>query len=455
MNNFQIDPYAILQINRNAKIEDIRRAYRALALIYHPDKPTGNAEMFRILTEAYQSILARHGIDQNQGVREDLEVVRRTSFQPQDFTNDRFNQDFQSNRNAGGQDYIYGIDDTSYQPRNLADYRRQRESIEFAKPLFNRGMGFNQNVFNQMFEKLKKKNEEQQSSLVQYEGPQPMVSQNQIAFSNVNPHSGDVTQHHLSTGDLQSNYARLNDHNLNEFSNPKSNEMNRRLYERMRDRPDITKVNKMSRTDVKRRMNNYQKNSKYVIPKGGKPPTGDLDYDFDGQYQYGEKGQIHPSFARNVGLGQSGGLLLTEAQHSNSNQSRTARVMPPTQQPQLSIQYHHNQNSNQQSTSTGGLKYRPSGGINADVMLFPPPNYNNNTTTTTTYQPGLAQPMNPPPQVYPQQQIRDAQPVDPPVPNDYDNLDKISQLEKELANMRRRVKIQDKLIKKINNGMNK
>ena len=48
------DFYAVLQINRRAEPETIRRVYRLLARRYHPDNPeTGDAEQFRLLGEAY------------------------------------------------------------------------------------------------------------------------------------------------------------------------------------------------------------------------------------------------------------------------------------------------------------------------------------------------------------------------------------------------------------------
>lgn len=52
--DFQEDYYAHLGLHRNtAKLEDIKKAYRRLCLIYHPDKPGGDAVKFCRLKAAY------------------------------------------------------------------------------------------------------------------------------------------------------------------------------------------------------------------------------------------------------------------------------------------------------------------------------------------------------------------------------------------------------------------
>jgi curved DNA-binding protein len=50
-----VNYYDLLQINPRAEIETIDRVYRILASRYHPDnQQTGDAERFRMLTDAYQ-----------------------------------------------------------------------------------------------------------------------------------------------------------------------------------------------------------------------------------------------------------------------------------------------------------------------------------------------------------------------------------------------------------------
>ncbi|KAF7270058.1 translocation protein Sec63 [Rhynchophorus ferrugineus] len=54
MANF--DPYEILGISPGASQTEIRKSYRRLSLILHPDKDTGNEKAFMKLTKAYQAL---------------------------------------------------------------------------------------------------------------------------------------------------------------------------------------------------------------------------------------------------------------------------------------------------------------------------------------------------------------------------------------------------------------
>ena len=46
--------YEILEIDSNASIEEIKKAFRLLSLKYHPDKNPEGAEKFKEINEAFQ-----------------------------------------------------------------------------------------------------------------------------------------------------------------------------------------------------------------------------------------------------------------------------------------------------------------------------------------------------------------------------------------------------------------
>ena len=54
-----MDYYKILEIDKDASEGEIKKAYRRLSLIYHPDKQTGDSEKFKKINEAYQVLSSK------------------------------------------------------------------------------------------------------------------------------------------------------------------------------------------------------------------------------------------------------------------------------------------------------------------------------------------------------------------------------------------------------------
>ncbi|CUM65934.1 uncharacterized protein PRCAT00003587001 [Priceomyces carsonii] len=55
--NGKIDLYEYLEVSPTATEGDIRRQYRKKALIFHPDKSTGNEEQFNLLSKIYEILI--------------------------------------------------------------------------------------------------------------------------------------------------------------------------------------------------------------------------------------------------------------------------------------------------------------------------------------------------------------------------------------------------------------
>ncbi|KCV72762.1 DnaJ like subfamily A member 2 [Fonticula alba] len=53
----EYDYYEILNVSRDASEEEIKKAHRRMALRYHPDKPTGDADKFRQIQHAYEVLM--------------------------------------------------------------------------------------------------------------------------------------------------------------------------------------------------------------------------------------------------------------------------------------------------------------------------------------------------------------------------------------------------------------
>lgn len=103
-NNHKQDYYAILGIARSATLDDIKKAYRQLALQWHPDKHQGSPEAenrFKNISEAYQILSdsqKRHIYD-FYGENE-MNNSRETS----QWTRNHFNFGFSSHSSFGFQD---------------------------------------------------------------------------------------------------------------------------------------------------------------------------------------------------------------------------------------------------------------------------------------------------------------------------------------------------------------
>ena len=51
-----VDPYAVLGLPHSASLEEVKRRYRQLSNIYHPDKEGGYEEAMKLLNNAYVQI---------------------------------------------------------------------------------------------------------------------------------------------------------------------------------------------------------------------------------------------------------------------------------------------------------------------------------------------------------------------------------------------------------------
>lgn len=80
------DYYSILEINKSATSEEIKKKYKLLSLKYHPDRPNGDGTKFKEISEAYEILSdpqKKHIYDSGQD--------------PNNINQHNFNQHFQSN----------------------------------------------------------------------------------------------------------------------------------------------------------------------------------------------------------------------------------------------------------------------------------------------------------------------------------------------------------------------
>jgi len=56
-----VDPYTILGLSHSASLEEVKRRYRQLSNVYHPDKEGGYEEAMKLLNNAYAQIEREKG----------------------------------------------------------------------------------------------------------------------------------------------------------------------------------------------------------------------------------------------------------------------------------------------------------------------------------------------------------------------------------------------------------
>jgi hypothetical protein len=59
MQDISLNPYDVLGVTPSTPLDDVQRRYKRLALQAHPDKQGGSAQLFELITRAYQSVRDR------------------------------------------------------------------------------------------------------------------------------------------------------------------------------------------------------------------------------------------------------------------------------------------------------------------------------------------------------------------------------------------------------------
>ena len=180
LNSFEdeYDPYKVLNISNNASVDSIKKSYRKLSLIAHPDKG-GDPDVFRILTQAYCYLMKKHQknvyrertVEDFQQEKEEFmdaqRGMRNTQIEETDFKLEKFNNVFEEHRLSDINDDGYGDmmnkEDRQFEP--------MKYDIEKNKVF---GDKFNKKVFNNVFNEVKKK--EIGDEIVVYREPEAIIS---------------------------------------------------------------------------------------------------------------------------------------------------------------------------------------------------------------------------------------------------------------------------------------
>ena len=172
VNDIGVDSLSLFGLDEEFSMDELKSAYRKLARVYHPDRPSGNAKKFQVITKAYMALMedvkkktAQPQKNPNQlrdQAREDIENSTYSGKQniklKGRFDANLFNKIYDENR-------LHDVNDDGYgdwmKKNNFSDSDIKKSEVF--------GDKFNVNVFNNVFNNQDPKNN---SSLVVRGPPQ-------------------------------------------------------------------------------------------------------------------------------------------------------------------------------------------------------------------------------------------------------------------------------------------
>jgi hypothetical protein len=190
MESGNVDSLRMFGLNANYTIEELKSAYKRMAMETHPDRPGGNTEKFQLVTQCYMSLLerlkgqtpAKSAMDlraESRGSNNDWikdvanDLTRQKQKKPpakfinpdgQGFNVKLFNKLYEENK-------IWDPNDDGYE-----DWLRKGDVDEIRKapPVFSKS--FNIAVFNSTFDDWREQQRQPGSQIQKYDRPQELIS---------------------------------------------------------------------------------------------------------------------------------------------------------------------------------------------------------------------------------------------------------------------------------------
>ena len=73
-NKSTINAYKIFKLNIQFTMDELKASYKKLALVYHPDRPSGNKEKFQVITKAYLTRLQELKLKKEEKTYQELKT---------------------------------------------------------------------------------------------------------------------------------------------------------------------------------------------------------------------------------------------------------------------------------------------------------------------------------------------------------------------------------------------
>lgn len=254
-----IDPYKILEVPNNFTINQLKEAYKKMALQVHPDKG-GSEYLFKLVTLCYHLLMKEY--KKKHHIEKDFNELKSNSLKQTDnsfrqniekndidnngFNIHKFNEIFTKNK-------LESITDSGYQ-----DFLNNSKEVE-QKNIFE-NKKFNSNQFNKIFEKKTKNIESNNKVLIKYKEPIPLEASKKIAFTELGVDSiDDFSNDNISRKNL--NYMDIKiAHTTSRIVDPKTIEK-RKTYSNIKDfKQDRANIQYIQNDDDKK----YYEKQKYL-----------------------------------------------------------------------------------------------------------------------------------------------------------------------------------------------
>jgi DnaJ family protein A protein 2 len=147
----ETDYYDRLNVKPNASEQEIKKAYRRLAIKLHPDKPTGDEEKFKELTEAYEVLSDRDKRKKYDNFGKSGLDNNHMSFDPRDIFSQMFGQSFTRNRSTAKDiehNEIVSLEDIYFGNKINIKYKRNNLCSSCDGKGSNSGLTYDCNVCN-------------------------------------------------------------------------------------------------------------------------------------------------------------------------------------------------------------------------------------------------------------------------------------------------------------------
>jgi len=196
-----IDSLKLFNLDKNYTLDDLKTAYKRLAMKTHPDKPGGNVEQFQLVTKCYMSLLEKYKNRETDKNFNDLRIGSKNYIEDQNKYNNNTNTTNSNSKNTSKTGSKSGSKSGSNS--NLPTVEKERFDAKLFNKIYEQnklwesgddgygdwfqsedadpptevfGKKFNLNVFNTTFEDYKDKVTAENGAIQEYKDPQELVS---------------------------------------------------------------------------------------------------------------------------------------------------------------------------------------------------------------------------------------------------------------------------------------